>query len=56
MNCGLFIADGADISWPSTIVAVALLAFIGSIMIVAIQKYSVDGVIKVWSLLVPCNF
>jgi hypothetical protein len=46
-----FFAEVEGVSWPSAIVAVALLALVAAIMIYAMRKYDIDGAIKIWGLL-----
>jgi hypothetical protein len=39
----------AQVEWPSAIVAIVLLLIIASIMVIAMFRYDLDGVLKIWA-------
>src|SRR6266480_2625531 len=50
-NHSVFLLANGGVEWPSTIVAVAIVVFLGVLMTIALMRYKMDEVLKLWAAL-----
>src|SRR5438876_4055682 len=50
-NHSVFLLANGGVEWPSAVVAVAIILFLGVLMTVALKRFKMDEVLKLWAAL-----
>jgi hypothetical protein len=50
-NHSLFLLANDSVGWPSAVVAIVIIAFLAVVMAIALKRYTMDEVLKLWAAL-----